>query len=819
MKTILLRSPRLPSDPFLDRAEKSAANAAASEQAAAESQEAAQQSASGSAQSSQLADEARVKAEAAQGKAETAQQAAELAQGEAETAQGAAVFAQGKAEVAQQAAEAAQGKAETAQQAAEAAQSKTEQSEAAALKSATEAAEDATVILDQTSKAIDASNAAQAAKSEAVRAKEDATAIVHNDEGTTTPTPGAYPVADSKGHLDIGWTPLLAAMYPYSGVIGTIDKDDLFEFGQYNSSWSNRFKTGVNNRVITANIAGRFVRIDNTNTIIVLPEAESTAARAIAFDDIFLDWNGTITTYRSITPHRTTTGYDRDKIATEHGYSKIQTGLYKTGDSYALLLGRVARRNQGAYHPVFNPEGAGAIKLATQPWARYWYSPEAQGMITSLETAMTNGRDGNIAGEHWTQGRQHDHKLYDAIYADDFTPLYYSAKNVVDRQALLFDSFNRAVAGETFSGAEGTKVAVFVSQDPIVHSQSNNKFIMLHVQLSNPLYNPDDIIIVKNPTTNKWAGMQITSQLFSNSHYFLELLPSSESFDTTGMTSSWGSTVKADYFYFSPSNSARPQFLMVDIIGAQEAWPEEWKTNGIPGNWLAVGEEGESLIPDGTAKNFKLSRKRLNCYQVLETRDKGLSWTDKTSTYKSRAESSTNSISYEQSQGLDADQCLIIFYKTSCNPFELSPRSTLISMTDGYASNYAASQSGPVLCSNLINKIPTATGYGAGFHFHYPLTKTTIDESRKLLQSSHAPLEIAKAMPGFKALGYLSVEASRLFMNACYKEVRVKDNALGDDGLLKAHNNQTTETDLNGESVIVGTKRVELPYQFSGEQL
>ncbi len=206
--------------------------------------------------------------------------------------------------------------------------------------------------------AVNAKEEAKTAASEAKEAEANATAIVHNDEGSVTPGAGKYPVADSKGHLDIGWTPLLQAMYPYSGVIGSVDKIDLFQFWEH-TNYSNRFKLYTKTKF---NIAGRLVSAyakgDPIGHMVELAEAESTADRAVAFDDIFLDWNGNIQTYRSITPHRTTTGYDRDAIATEHGYSKIQTGLYKTGSIYALLLGRVARRNKGAYHPVFNPEGA-----------------------------------------------------------------------------------------------------------------------------------------------------------------------------------------------------------------------------------------------------------------------------------------------------------------------------------------------------------------------------------------------------------------------------------------------------------------------------
>ena len=306
-----------------------------------------------------------------------------------------------------------------------------------------------------------ACNDAVTAKNESVKAKEEALAIVHNDEGSVEPVSGNYPVSDANGHLDVNWTPLLAAMYPYSGVIGSVDKGDLFTFLQDNADRANRFFL---QRSQTFNINGRFVKLSETfATTVTLPAAESTAARATAFDDIFIDWNGNVVTHRSITPHRTTTGYDRDLIATEHGYTKVQAGLYRTDDSatYLLLLGRVSRRNQGAYHPVYNPEGTTTIYRddgTTSPGK--WYVPDrftissAEDCFNFTEKVYSSG--GSIVNQNpWDVGRPIS-QPYDAIYATDFTPLYYSAKNIIDRQALLFDSFNRAVAGETFSGAEGT---------------------------------------------------------------------------------------------------------------------------------------------------------------------------------------------------------------------------------------------------------------------------------------------------------------------------------------------------------------------------
>ncbi|MGI2025759.1 hypothetical protein [Endozoicomonas acroporae] len=829
MKTILLRSPRLPSDPFLDRAEKSAANAAASEQAAAESQDAAQQSASGSAQSSQLADESRVKAEAAQGKAETAQQAAEAAQGKAETAQ--------------QAAEAAQGKAETAQQAAETAQSKTEQSEAAALKSATDAAGDAAVTLDQASKAIDANNAAQVAKSEAIRAKEDATAIVHNDEGSVTPRAGNYPVADSKGHLDIGWTPLLQAMYPYSGVIGSVDKGDLFVFygGSFTGAGeSNKFRM----RDGAYNINGRFVSHDWRE--VTLPEAEATASRAVAFDDIFIDWNNNVRTYRSVTPHRTITGYDRDAIATEHGYSKVQTGLYKTSDTYALLLGRVARRNWGVYHPVHNPEGSGSARTTTQTNGyKPWWNAQVVA-ITSKESAFDRAVkslvNSGYSGKVGAFGNvRPDKKFYDAIYADDFTPLYYSAKNVVDRQALLFDSFNRAVAGETFSGAEGTtELRWIASRNKIGHPFSDvididDSIKDTDLQYINNggwesdlsesrcrLWDSYAQIVIRDSKGNYERYVPTNPVHAQNRHIHLgysdESTPLRLYLYRAGGQSSNLSNGKIDIFVTTKGAAARPQFLMVDIIGSLDAMPDEWKTNGIPGNWLAVGEEGENLIPDGTSKNFKLSRKCLQCYQVLASKNKGVTWANDTHSWKSVCEGAQNGRTAQPLTGT----CYMVFYSTSANPFELSNNSNSYADNDAFLHGYHQSSHGALLGSWLIGKIPTATGFGDTYSpiskpktplstHRYSFTKYNLPEHQSGLSPSFSGSRLA-----IKELPYLVAHDGQSFLQIVYKEMKHNGTRWGDDNKFNIVNKQSTITDLNGETVIVGQKRVELPYHFDG---
>ena len=648
---------------------------------------------------------------------------------------------------------------------------------------------------------------AQTAANEAKEAEANATAIVHNDEGSVTPKAGAYPVADSNGHLDVNRTPLLAAMYPYSGVIGSINKGDLFTF------YTDQDSTWANDLVIKArqfNINGRFV--DKAQEIITLPKAESTAERAIAFDDIFLDWNGTVQTYRSITPHRTTTGYDRDAIATEHGYSKIQTGLYKTGETYALLLGRVARRNQGGYHPVYNLEGS-CPYVSTSGRGCQWWNPDLdlpaqpKNQEQCFYFRRTDGvqvsNSGKIGGVGWQIPRP-DKKPYDAIFADDFTPLYYSAKNVVDRQALLFDSFNRAVTGETFSSSEVNNSLVY--ECSILNSSGYPVFLNSNNLYRDKHFPKSCLKVVNLRTGTSWENMDfyfvssgtetyirhdLSDDIQIGDQIYIKLTPEVQEGVTNNL-------------------STRPQFLMVDIIGSLDAMPEEWKTNGIPGNWLSVGEEGESLIPDGTSKNFKLSRKCLECHQVLKTVDKGVNWSNVTSSWKSNLEGNFNS----QTDSATADTVYMVFYRTSANPFELADDQLMLL----YSATVLATQLTPQHTSigtNLIGKV--LTGQGGGDVHQMQMDNSPFTFWGEYYQGNwHSQIQIAiRNSPTIKVYGGLDSDMNlRMF----YKEIKNNGTQWGDDNKFNVVNKQSTVTDLNGETVIVGQKRLELPYQFDGVQ-
>ena len=669
-----------------------------------------------------------------------------------------------------------------------------------------------------------ACNDAVTAKNESVKAKEEALAIVHNAEGSLTSSPGKYPVADNDGHLDVNWTPLLAAMYPYSGVIGSVDKGDVIRFLNSQSSHANSVWIWRNNRF---NINGKFVDIGTDDLLISLAEAESTAARATAFDDIFIDWHGNVVTHRSITPHRTTTGYDRDLIATEHGYTKVQAGLYRTDDAatYLLLLGRIARRNQGAYHPVYNPEGSRMFQTTSEAnaWSR-WFTTDLE--PTSLEDCMSSAfyaynQNGNGALPRVnTPTERPDGAMYDAIYATDFTPLYYSAKNIIDRQALLFDSFNRAVAGETFSGAEGTTVIdqivdqadyrnSWISTDPDTVTVNADSVVFDNASASGDLANvtnssgylSGEVISVSINITSITSGQVVVDTFDGKSTYPGTILTANAVGVYTGSLvipagtlvkhirlncNEDGTTVTVENISVTVKQrlpSARPEFLATDIIGAQSAMPAEWLTEGIPGNWLAVDEDGESLIPDGTEKNYKLSRKCLECYLVLFSNDNGATWRDDTTSRASEFEDASNS----WETNLFTQDLFMVLYRTRANPFELTtnPAPLLAIKNNIEYTNANTNNRGCLLTSNLISKVPT----GGSVPTATALTKHVLQASRGLSNSDankpeNLEIPISLLPPACKFISNLG----QGYLYIIYKEIILT----GDDNKFNIVDNQST---------------------------
>ena len=641
-------------------------------------------------------------------------------------------------------------------------------------------------------------------------------------------------------------------IYPNSGLVGSIDKSDLFTTP---ATVSNQFTI----RSRTYNINGQFIPV--AQTTITLAAAESTAARAVAFDDLFVESDGSYRHVRSINDRRTTTGFDADQIATDAGYTRVSQGLYSRAGNHALLLARISHRNQGAYHPLWNPEGTKGYAGPDDFTSLLWYQNDARKPTNSDETFVIApaGPVSALSGAGTIArgvGRvTNPNDLYsDAIYADDITPLYYSARAVTDRKALLFDNFNRAVAGETFMGAEGTPNTLpfnglltdgwDISNTDRVTITGENTFsgnddssgvykdLGLLRDLRYTIYIDahidSGVIELRNSSTGSGASFKIASG--NNIQGFFTFVPEGEEGDTglyiiignTGGSSLVTVTINDLSVSSVEQPSARPQFLYVDIIGATTAMPQEWLDNGIPGNWLAVGEEGEDLIPDGTSKDFKASRKVLELYLALATDDRGVTWRDVTGVgqptgWKNSLESPANS----GTSTLAANEVRVFFYRTSANPFELTDNLPVVDYSvDIPKLRSQSATAGSLLASHLFNKIPVEGNQALAprrllnsvtFSSTTREFATVLSGARKI---EHLEFDgDVTTNPSIKVLGYLS----NSYFVVIYKEIHYNGTSFGDDNQFDVVDNQSTVTDLNGETVIVGQKRVAVPYIFDGD--
>ena len=161
----------------------------------------------------------------------------------------------------------------------------------------------------------------------------------------------------------------------------------------------------------------------------------------------------------------------------------------------------------------------------------------------------------------------------------------------------------------------------------------------------------------------------------------------------------------------------------------------------------------------------------------------------------------------------------MVFYRTAANPFELADN-TIISSYDPSVTKFRSQfpQHGALLASNLFNKIPIASGASAppsrmlnSSSIISRRFSETLTGARKL---EHPEFDgDIRDVPAIKVFPYLTID----YMHLVYKEMKYSGTSSGDNNRFDIIDNQSTVTDNNGETVIVGQKRVALPYIFDGD--
>ena len=205
---------------------------------------------------------------------------------------------------------------------------------------------------------------------------------------------------------------------------------------------------------------------------------------------------------------------------------------------------------------------------------------------------------------------------------------------------------------------------------------------------------------------------------------------------------------------------------------------------------------------------------------MLQTDDRGATWSDVTSTFETTLEGAGNTLG---SQTFAATRALMIFYRTAANPFELADNSQnrFLSINRVYANSRSFTDDGVILISNLINKVceseafPYSVYVDEVFGYRVPNNSKSFTTSIEVAPTHRAVTALAATTsPAGKVFSTLSFDSN---MYLIYKELRHNGTSWGDDNRFNIVDNQSTVTDTNGETVIVGQKRVALPYHFDGD--
>ncbi len=457
------------------------------------------------------------------------------------------------------------------------------------------------------------------------------------------------------------------------------------------------------------------------------------------------------------------------------------------GLCFAIPVALVQRRNQGAYHPAYNPDGASNLVNAAQTGNGKWYAANVQdNKPTSLGDCFEPSRFrpsyGDIANGGNNNGRP-DAKFYDAIYASDVKDLRMSSVKKTANE--IREKYKRkAIAGEV-RGFEGVPfLVVKYSTNPV--STASTDAVYPDDAIAN--YAVGDIISLVNANGTVVFQNQYITVVGANF------------FRTKTSYARAVEVYKIMHHTTQTHSQANPTWT--DIIGdpanIAAAFPD-----GVEGQWLPV-------IPDGTSKEYKGNRKAITDMQSLYTLDNGATW----------ANSSVNFANTSNSFNTAANTGMVILvpYETQAHFTQDDVNSEVLDLggVNGITANDGGR--GNFLLSSLIDKV--ATGY---VQQKYTLTVFGLTSSNMLDKGfwdggkpTHSEIDLTNNSPAVKALDYLSSKNGVAKLCYAYKEMNF-DVAWGDNNKFEITGNQNTMTDDNGNTVLYGTASFDTQYFISEE--
>lgn len=462
------------------------------------------------------------------------------------------------------------------------------------------------------------------------------------------------------------------------------------------------------------------------------------------------------------------------------------------GLCFAIPIAVVQRRNQGAYHPSFNPEGTSPLyNIGHSSNNVQWYVSTAEPVTSESDCfAIGTTLSGNQGALGTSSGRP-DAKLYDSVYASDVEDLRMSSVKLP--LAEIREKYKRmAIAGEV-RGFEGVP---FLNKFDTQTRGSQTATTLIDVADTSS-YNVGDILYF---------------QIVENAHVY-------DSATVTNVNSSTRMTLNKTVEYdlgslivhYTPQTHKQAAPSWTDIIGDPANILATFP-NGVEGQWIPV-------IPDGSGKDWKLNRKSLDA-SIINTysTDNGVTWASTSSAI-------TITENARLSVPISASDVALYQYETQAHFTEDSVNSTVLDLGGVFATSDATISTydvrGVFLHSSLTGKVGTVGEYTNGAVSEINIIKharpTGTLLSYQPVRTEYIPTHNTLTIDGgasnaaVKTLDYLSSEYAAAKMCYAYKEM-VYNVTWGDNNQFEITDNQSTLTDDNGATVLYGTASFETQY-------
>ncbi|MCS6126692.1 hypothetical protein G3485_07495 [Shewanella baltica] len=217
--------------------------------------------------------------------------------------------------------------------------------------------------------------------------------------------------------------------------------------------------------------------------------------------------------------------------------------------------------------------------------------------------------------------------------------------------------------------------------------------------------------------------------------------------------------------------------------------------------------------PTGSISDFELSRSAVTAPTALRSTNNGASWSAFIPTFNAV----NNSVTLTNEP---AANIVILQYQAFAKQTESAPNAAIYGLVpyNVFASSDYRPENGALLGESLIGKV-LKNNSGVSVN-NKSLLSCSIDGSGKLTSATnfdgvtHSPLTLgapANNSPAFKVVSYLANINQQAVPHFSYIELKHNGTNWGDDGKVTIVDNQSTKTDLNGNTVLVGTAKLKEP--------